>query len=95
MEGREKCTTEEIIGKILTINDFAFKNNGEGVYAIYTVKEYEKLFFFGSSAMTEALLALEEYKEEVQKEGLPFKIVCKTTSKGWPFYSVEFYPTEV
>lgn len=94
MEGREKGETSELIGKIVTLNDYCFMRGEKGSYVVYTIKEADKLFYFGSSQITEALLELDGdgYKETIQQEGLPMRITMRTTLRGWKFYSVEFYP---
>lgn len=96
MEGRDKGDTKALLDTICTITDYGFLPNDAGeVYAVFTVKEHPKHFFFGGSVLTDRLTALdsEGYREEIVTDGLP---VLMTNAKGKKsnrtYVSVTLYP---
>lgn len=95
MEGREKGKTDELIGTVNTINEFGFLPNDQGqVYAVFTVKERSKTFYFGGTVLTDQLAQLEAegYHEEIVAEGLPMLMTEKRSKNGRTYTNVEFYP---
>lgn len=95
MDGREKGDNADLVGQITTINDFGFLPNEDGeLYAVFTVKERSKKFYFGGKVLTERLsdLDAEGYGDDIRADGLPM-LMTKTKSKGGRFYTaVKFYP---
>lgn len=93
MEGREKEELRSLLDKEVTINNFDFLNGKDGIYAVFTIAEDEKSFYFASSIITENLLDIERegLKEEVQKEGLKIKLTeRKSESSKRNYIAVNF-----
>ena len=97
MEGKEKGELKEVLGMICTINDFGFlKGDQNNDYAVFTVKEIEKKFFFGGQVLTDQLQQLEAegYHEDIITEGLPVLFTEKKSKNNKTYTNVEFYPDE-
>lgn len=79
MEGREKEDLKSLLEKEIHINDFDFLNGEDGTYAVFTIAEDEKYFYFGSSIITDLLIDIEKQglKDELKLEGLGVKLVEK------------------
>lgn len=85
MEGRTKGDTEELLNKTVTVDDYAFlRNEDDGEYAVFSVKEIPESFYFGSTVITENLKRIEEegLHDDVVKEGLKVKVVKRQNKKG-------------
>ena len=95
MEGRDKGETKELIGAIYTINEYGFLPNDKGgQYAVFTVKEDSKKFYFGGMVLTDQLMQLEAegYHDDIVEEGLPFLMTEKKSKNKMTYTNVEFYP---
>lgn len=96
MDNREKGNADKLLGLVSTINEYGFLPNDDGeVYAVFTVKEFSGLFFFGGSVLTDRLTQLdaEGYGPAIREEGLPI-LMTKVTSKKTKrqYTNVEFFP---
>lgn len=97
MTGREKGETEEILGTVYTITDYGFLTNPKGEpYAVFTVKERPKQFFFGGTVLTNRLMQLdaEGYRDTIVKEGLPVLMNEKKSRNNLSYTNVIFYPED-
>lgn len=96
MEGRERGSIDELLGKTVTIRDYAFLEGQDGEYAVFIIDEDKDSFFFGGSVLTENLKNLSaEAKIECQNEGLPTLMEKRQSKKTKRTYtSVEFFPDE-
>ena len=95
MEGREKGEIKELIGQISTIKQFGFIPNEVGEpYAVFTVKEREKRFYFGGMVLTDRLIQLEKegFREVIETEGLPVLMTEKKGKSNRFYTNVEFFP---
>ena len=95
MDGREKGENKELIGQVSTINQFGFIPNEAGEpYAVFTVKEREKRFYFGGMVLTDRLIQLEKegYREVIETEGLPMLMTEKKGKSNRFYTNVEFFP---
>lgn len=95
MDGCDKGDPKELLGTVNTINEFGFLPNEQGeVYAVFTVKERAKKFYFGGSVLTDRLSQLEAegYHEAIQAEGLPILMTEKRSKNGRNYTNVEFFP---
>lgn len=95
MEGREKGEIKELIGQVCTIKQFGFIPNDAGdPYAVFTVKEREKKFYFGGMVLTERLIQLEKegYREVIEYEGLPVMMTEKKGKNNRFYTNIEFFP---
>lgn len=93
MEGREKEDQKSLLDKEITINDYDFLNGEDGEYAVFTIKEDEKCFYFASKILTEELKDIENagYKSSVQKDGLKIKLIeKKSKNSNRKYIAVEF-----
>lgn len=93
MEGKEKEDLKSLLNKEITINDYDFLNGEDGIYAVFTIKEDEKCFYFGSSIITDELKGIDEagLKEELKQEGLKVKFVeKKAKNSSRKYIAVEF-----
>ena len=95
MDGKDKGDAKELIGQISTITDYGFLPNESGeVYAVITVAERPKKFYFGGAVLTDRLSQLEEegYHDEIIESGLPILMTEKRSKNGRNYTNVEFYP---
>ena len=93
LEGKEKGNKQDILDKVVTINDYGFINSKDGQYAVFVVKENNN-FYNASSLLTDYLKAMEAEgaHEQIRTEGLPIRLVEKTSSNNRKYIDVEFYP---
>jgi len=95
MNNRTKGEQEDLIGEIVTIEDYDFMKGENGAYVVFTVKEYPEQFFFGGSVLTEQLQKVEEAEmhDQVISEGLPMLLTKKQSKETKRNYTaVKFYP---
>lgn len=95
MKDREKGETDELIGTIVTINDFDFLTGDNGPYVVFTVKEEDSKFYFGGQVLTEKMKEFmdEGFQEAIKNDGLPIVLSVKKSRKGSRSYTaVTFYP---
>lgn len=93
MEGREKDDIRSLLEKTVTINNFDFLVGDNGKYAVFTIKEDEGAFYFGSSVVTDELEQIESngLKQEVIEEGLKVKLEERKTKNGKRTYIAMTY----
>lgn len=97
MDGKDKGETKELLGTVNTINEYGFLPNDSGeVYAVFTVAERPKKFYFGGTVLTDHLSQLEAegYHEAVVEEGLPMLMTEKKSKGGRTYTNVVFYPEQ-
>lgn len=96
MEGREKEDLKSLLDKEVHINNFDFLTGDDGIYAVFTIAEDEKSFYFASSILTEDLQAIEKegLKEDVQNEGLGIKLEERKSKNTKRTYIAVNYITE-
>lgn len=95
MDGRDKGDAKELTGTVNTINNYGFLPNEDGeVYAVFTVKERSKTFYFGGAVLTDRLTQLdsEGYREAIETEGLPILMTEKKSKNNRTYTNVEFFP---
>lgn len=63
MENRTKASKQEILGRMLHIEDFGFIEGKNGQFAVIAFREMPDKFYFGNSIVTDML-------REVQKDGM-------------------------
>lgn len=97
MDECEKGDHKELLGTVNTINEYGFLPNEKGeIYAVFTVKERPKKFYFGGQVLTDRLTQLEEegYHEAIQAEGLPILMEEKRSKGGRTYANVIFFPEQ-
>ena len=95
MDGCDKGDTKELLGTVNTINEYGFLPNENGeAYAVFTVKERTKKFYFGGTVLTDRLeqLEAEGYHEAIVEEGLPILMTEKKSKNNRGYTNVEFFP---
>lgn len=96
MEGREKGDQKSLFGNIVTITDYEFLTDGETQreYAVFTIKEDDKRFYFGGQVLTDNLKDLEAdgYHEVVVAEGLPVLFNNKISKSKRSYTTVTLFP---
>lgn len=95
MDGCDKGDTKELLGTVNTINEYGFLPNENGeAYAVFTVKERPKKFYFGGTVLTDRLeqLEAEGYHEAIVAEGLPILMTEKKSKNNRGYTNVEFFP---
>lgn len=94
MSDRTKGETDELIGRVVTIRDYAFINGDDGEYAVFIIDENDDKFYFGGMVLTNNLKELtDEEHQELKNDGLPALFKKQMNKKGKREYtSVEFYP---
>lgn len=102
MDNRQKGDIKELIGQTRTIIDYGFLNGKQNPgdsesnrdYAVFIVKEFPMLFFFGGTVLTDQLQQLEAegYHDEILADGLPMLLTEKRSRNGRNYVNVEFYP---
>lgn len=96
MGGREKGSTDELMGQVCTLTDYGFLTNGAGeMYVAFITRERSGKFYFGGTVMTDRMLQLDKegYGPEIREEGLPILMTTAKAKKGGRSYTViQFYP---
>lgn len=94
MSDRTKGETDELIGRVVTIRDYAFIKGDNGEYVVFIIDENDDKFYFGGMVLTNNLKELsEEEHQELKQDGLPTLFKKQMNKKGKREYtSVEFYP---
>lgn len=95
MNERDKGETDDLIGIIVTLNDYGFLTGDAGEYAVFTVQEDPNEFFFGGKVLTDALKEFDAdgYGDDIRENGLPMLLTKKKTKDGKKTYTaVLFYP---
>lgn len=96
MDGKEKGSTDELMGQITNINDYGFLPGEDGeMYVVFTVAERSNHFYFGGAVLTDRMIQLDQegYGEEIRSEGLPMVMTkAKARKSGRTYTNVEFYP---
>ena len=96
LDGREKGDTNEIMGQIITIDEYGFLPNDAGEhYVCFTTRERSNKFYFGGTVLTARMIELDQdgYREAIQSEGLPVLLTLAKAKKGGRTYTnVTFFP---
>lgn len=71
MDGRDKGSSDEILGQPLHMDDFGFINGNDGRFAVMSFVEFPDKFYFGNSVVTEML-------ETVEADGMKGELVNVT-----------------
>lgn len=96
MEGKEKLETKDVIGEVLTIDDYdIIGRSSEQPYAIIVFREYPDSFLFAGMVLTSLLLDLEADVEadnltlhdELQKEKFQIKLTNKRAKNSHRTYT--------
>ncbi len=82
-ENREKGDIKTIFGQVLTLRNFAILTNEEyGEYIAFIVDEIKDMYFLnGGQVMLSKFHEMEDCKDEIKQEGVPFKLVRVISSK--------------
>lgn len=94
MEGREKGKINELTSRITHIIDYGFINSENGPFVVFIVREEPNRFYFGGQVLTDMLRELDDYRDDIRKEGLPMLLECRVSKKGRPYYAPIFYPED-
>lgn len=96
MDGREKGDTAEIMGQIITLDEYGFLPNEAGEnYVCFTTRERSNKFYFGGTVLTARMIELDQdgYGPAIRAEGLPLLLTQTKAKKGGRTYTnVTFYP---
>lgn len=95
MDERDKGETKDLLATVNTIDEYGFLPNEDGeTYAVFTVKERPKHFYFAGHVLTDHLAQLEAegYHEAIRAEGLPMLLTEKKSKNNRSYTNVEFYP---
>ena len=98
MEGKEKLSVEgDILGKVLTVDDYGYLNGEEGEYVVISLREYPHNFIYGSSVVTQAFKKLdsqlnEEEKAMLLEQGLTFKLTKLISANKRKYTKITFFP---
>ena len=96
MDGREKGDNAEIMGQVITINEYGFLPNEAGeMYVCFTIKERSSKFYFGGSVLTSRMVELDQdgYRDAIHNEGLPILLTqTKAKKSGRSYVNVTFFP---
>lgn len=98
MDNRDKGDIKPLLGTLITVSDYGFLPNEAGEpYAVFTIKENDKQFFFGGAVLTARLTELdaEGYGDAIRTEGLPMVMKeVKAKKTGRTYTNIEFYPED-
>ena len=97
MEGRTKLDTNNVLGQILTVDEYGYLEGEEGEYIVLTVKEHPNNFIYGSSVITGAFKKLEEQLtvDEMNvliESGLVIRIEEVLSSNKRKYKKIVFFP---
>lgn len=97
MTDRTKGDAAELLGHIVTVQDFGFLAGDNGHdYVAFIVDAEPKKFYFGGTVLTDQMHKLDDegYGEEIRAEGLPMLLTERKSKNGRTYTNVEFYPGE-
>lgn len=97
MNGREKGDIQEILNENIIVDNYDFGKGEQGDYVVFTVKDNDTEFFFGSSVVTENFLALDnmitdEEKVEIFTTGLSMSLHQKKSKNNRKYIYNVFFP---
>jgi hypothetical protein len=98
MVGREKGDIQGILNETVMVNGFEFGKGEDGSeYVVFTLKDNDTEFFFGSSVVTENFKALvnmvtEEEKAELLETGLAISLHEKKSKNNRKYTYSVFFP---
>ena len=94
MNDREKGEVKTLLNEIVTVDNFGFMNDEDGDYVCFTIKEQPKKFFFGGMVLTDDMHQLEAdgYRDEIESDGLPIRMIEKKSKNKKTYTKVEYYP---
>jgi hypothetical protein len=83
MQGREKGSTDDLLDKPVTINDYGFMKDGDDEYAAFTIAEDDATFFFAGLVLTKQLKQLDEegYGQDIRKDGIKILLATRSNKK--------------
>ena len=96
MNGKEKGDIRGILNEIVTVNGYEFgmgQDNSE--YVVFTTKENDMEFYFGSSVITESFKKLDDILEgdkEILVEGIEIILHEKKSKNNRRYTYCEFFP---
>ena len=98
MDGREKLEVNgDVLGRILTVDDFGYLDGDDGNYVVIAPKEYPKHFIYGGSVVTDAFKKLEEKigaenMAQLIQYGLTFRLSELVSKNKRKYISITFFP---
>ena len=93
MKGKEKGDVQDLLDKEIHINNFDFLNGDDGEYAVFTIVEDDKQFYFASSVLTNELKDIENdgMKDDAIEETIAIKLYERKSKNGKRTYiAVEY-----
>lgn len=90
MEGRDKGDMHDILDEKLHIIDFGFINGDNGEYAVIQVAEYDRMFYFANTVITDMLKEVQAdgMKEELKNQAIVFEE--RTSKRGRDYIAFSF-----
>ncbi|MGL5718729.1 MAG: hypothetical protein ACRCXT_21045 [Paraclostridium sp.] len=97
MNGRDKGDIQEILGETIVVDNYDFGKGEQGDYVVFTIKDNDTEFFFGSSVVTENFLALDnmvtdEEKVELFETGIAMSLHQKKSKNNRKYIYNVFFP---
>lgn len=91
MEGREKVSTDDVVGVELTMRDFEMLTGDNGVYPVIIFDEMPDKFYMGGKILSEICTGIDAngLHESLIKEGLRVVLTVKLTKKHKPCVNVQ------
>lgn len=98
MDGKEKLeVTGDVLGRVLTVDDFGYLDGDDGEYVVIAPKEYPKHFIYGGSVVTDAFKKLEEKMGNENmaaliQHGITFKLTELVSKNKRKYIRISFFP---
>lgn len=93
MEGRDKGLI--VLNQTVIINNFAFIKGDDGPYVVFTLKDNDDEFFFGSSVVTKKFQEVEKMFDEEELSvllgmGIPVRFEERTSKRNRKYINMLF-----
>lgn len=90
MEGREKDKFDNILGRMLHVDDFGFIEGKDGQFAVVCFQEIPQKFYFANNIITEMLKEVQNdgMKSELRKQTIVFD--KRVSQNNRPYMSFKF-----
>lgn len=97
MEGKEKLDSKEILGEVVTVDEYGFMEGEEGEYVVISLQEYPQNFIYGGSVVSEAFKKFDgkfddEQKKTIIEHGLTFVLEEKKSANKRNYTKITLFP---
>ena len=94
LEGRNSAEYLQLLDNIVTLKNFSFGNHSElGEFVTFIIEEDKENYYNqGGKVVVDTFKKIEEYREEIEQNGIPMKLTQIKGKNRRVYTKVEFYP---